>query len=77
MVGRAIPRSALGAGHYARLRSWNDARQCAWHGPWHGTLDNPSTASAVSAIPCVIGAASAYGARARSYGKEKVYGSIP
>ena len=54
--GRAIPRSALCAGHYARLRSWDDARQCAWHGPWHGTLDNPSTASAVSAIPCVIGA---------------------
>ena len=81
MVGRAssqaIPRSALCAGHYARLRSWDDARQRAWHGPWHGTLDNPSTASAISAIPCVIGAASADSARDRTYGKEKVYGSIP
>jgi hypothetical protein len=73
---RAIPRSALCAGHYARLRSWDDARQCAWHGPWHGTLDNPSTASAVSAIPCVIGAGSADSARGRTYGK-KIYGSIP
>jgi hypothetical protein len=29
---------------------------------------NPSAASAVSAIPCVIGAASALGARGRGYG---------
>jgi hypothetical protein len=38
---------------------------------------NPSAASAVSAIPRVIGAAGALSARRRIYGKEKVYGSIP
>ena len=38
---------------------------------------NPSAASAVSAISRVIGAASAFSARGRVYGKEKVYGSIP
>ena len=38
---------------------------------------NPSAACAVSAIPRVIGAASALSARRRGYGKEKVYGSIP
>jgi hypothetical protein len=52
-------------------------RPCAWHGPWHGTLNSPSTASAVGAIPCVIGAARADSARERTYGKEEVYGSIP
>ena len=36
-----------------------------------------SAASAVSAISRVIGAASAFSARGRVYGKEKVYGSIP
>ena len=36
-----------------------------------------SAASAVSAIPRVIGAASAPSARGRGYGKGKVYGSIP
>jgi len=34
---------------------------------------NPSAASAVSAIPRVIGAASALSARERGYGKEEVY----
>jgi hypothetical protein len=34
---------------------------------------NPSAACAVSAIPRVIGAASALSARRRGYGKEKVY----
>jgi hypothetical protein len=38
---------------------------------------NLSAASAISAIPCVIGAASALSAWERGYGKEKVYGSIP
>ena len=49
----------------------------AWHGSWHGTSDTPSTTSAVSAIIRVIGAASAFSARGRGYGKEKFYGSIP
>jgi hypothetical protein len=49
----------------------------AWHGSWHGAPDNPSTASAISAMAHVISAASAESARDRTYGKEKVYGSIP
>jgi hypothetical protein len=36
-----------------------------------------SAASAVSAMFRVIGAASAFSAWRRGYGKEKVYGSIP
>jgi hypothetical protein len=38
--------------------------------------ENFSAAGAVSAIPCVIGAAIGLSARARIYG-EKVYDSIP
>jgi hypothetical protein len=53
------------------------ARRRAWHGPWHGVPDTPSTASAISAITRSISAASALSARGRTYGKEKVYGSIP
>jgi len=49
----------------------------AWHGPWHGTAGNPSTASAISGIARGISAASAFSGRGRTYGKEKVYGSIP
>lgn len=47
------------------------------HGSWHGAPDNPSTASAISAILRVIGAARALSAWGRTYGKEKVYGSVP
>jgi hypothetical protein len=49
----------------------------AWNGPWNGAPDTPSTASVISAITRAIGAASAFGVRGRTYGKEKVYGSIP
>jgi hypothetical protein len=48
-----------------------------WNGSWNGAPDNPSTAGAMSAITRAIGAAGALGARGRTYGKEKVYGSIP
>ena len=43
----------------------------AWHGSWHGETDNSSAASAIGAIPCVIGAARADSARDRSYGKDR------
>ncbi len=56
---------------------WNDARRRAWNGSWNGALSNPRTASAVSVMIRVIGAASALSAQGRTYGKEKVYGSIP
>jgi hypothetical protein len=49
----------------------------ASNGSWNGALDNPSTASAMRAISGLIGAASALSARGRTYGKEKIYGSIP
>jgi hypothetical protein len=49
----------------------------AWTGSWTGAVVNPGAASAVSAMSRAIGAARALGARGRTYGKEKVYGSIP
>jgi len=49
----------------------------AWHESWHGVADSSRSSSAISAMSRVIGAASAYGERGRTYGKEKVYGSIP
>jgi hypothetical protein len=63
----------------ARLdaRVWHGSASLVWHGSWHGRPGNASTASAVSAIFRVIGAGSALSARGRTYGKEKVYGSIP
>jgi hypothetical protein len=45
----------------------------AWHGSWHGAPGSSSSASAISAIGRVIGAARAFSARGRTYGKEKVY----
>ena len=44
---------------------------------WSGALDYPSAASAVSAMTCVIGAASAHGARGRTSCKRQVSGSNP
>jgi hypothetical protein len=52
-------------------------RNRPWTGSWTGSAQNPSAASAISAIARGIVAANAYRARSRSYGKEKVYGSIP
>jgi hypothetical protein len=52
-------------------------RRLAWHESWHGVADNSSAMRAISAMARVIGAASAHGERGRTYGKEKVYGSIP
>jgi hypothetical protein len=49
----------------------------AWNGSWNGAPGNPSTASAISGITRGISAASAFSGRGRTYGKEKVYGSIP
>jgi hypothetical protein len=48
-----------------------------WNVSWNGALDNSSAASAVSAVTCVIGAASAHGARGRTSCKRQVSGSIP
>ena len=76
--GRAVPghlggcrRRDRGARRDAVFRRRYDAR--AWNGSWNGAPDTPSTASAISAITRGIGAASAFGARGRTYGKEKVY----
>ena len=46
-------------------------RAWAWHGSWHGAADNPSAASATSAISRAIGAGSAHNARCHGYGKER------
>jgi hypothetical protein len=37
-----------------------------WNAPWNGALDSASAASAVSAMTCAVGAASAHGARGRA-----------
>jgi hypothetical protein len=47
----------------------------AWNGSWNDALDNPSVASAVSAIFCVIRASSAHGARGRTSCKRQVTSS--
>lgn len=49
----------------------------AWNGSWNGAPDNPSAASAVSAVTCAIGAANAHRARGRTSCKRQVSGSIP
>ena len=38
----------------------------AWNGSWNGALDNPGAASAVNAMTCAVGAASAHGAQGRT-----------
>lgn len=55
--------------HSPRM-SYLTCRQ-SWHGSWHGAADSSSSASAISAIGRVIGAASAQNARGRTYGKER------
>jgi hypothetical protein len=76
---RAILRSPVSAVRVAEhgASAWHGLASPAWHGLWHGAPGNPSTASAISAIARGISAASADSARDRTYGKEKVYGSIP
>ena len=69
-----------GSRHYAWLLPQALSRTlpaAAWTGPWTGAASNPSAASAFSAMSRVIRAARAHAARDRTYGKEKVYGSIP
>jgi hypothetical protein len=65
---------------FRSLRSVTVMGHClpfAWNGSWNGALDNPSAASAVSAMTSAIGAASAHGARGRTSCKRQVSGSIP
>ena len=73
-VGRLITQRRLST-RCPRM-SYLTCRQ-SWHGSWHGAADSSSSTGAISAIGRGIGAASAQNARGRSYGKEKVYGSIP
>jgi hypothetical protein len=56
------------------LRSVTVMGRClpsTWNGLWNGAPDNPSAASAVSAMTCAIGAASAHGARGRTFCKRQ------
>jgi len=48
-----------------------------WTGSWTGASDNPSAASAISAITRVIGAASTLGAGGRTSCKRQASGSNP
>ena len=48
-----------------------------WNGSWNDALDNPSAASAVSAMSCAIGTASAHAARGRTSCKRQASGSNP
>jgi hypothetical protein len=49
----------------------------AWNDSWNGALNNRRAASAVSAMTCVICAASALGARGRTSHNPPVVGSSP
>jgi len=62
-----VPAATLGHVHGA------GGRRGAWHGPWHGVPDTPSTASAVSAITRGISAASAFSAGAVLMVKRRSY----
>jgi hypothetical protein len=67
-------------GEFRSLRPVTVMDHClpsAWNGSWNGALDNPRAASAVGAMTCVIGAASARGAEGRTSCKRQVSGSIP
>jgi len=59
------------------LRPLRSSRARAWNGSWNGAPGHPGTASAIRGITRGISTASAFSGRRRSYGKEKVYGSIP
>jgi hypothetical protein len=65
-----------GPGRYAWLRQ----KRCpppAWNGSWNDAPDYPSAASAIRAMTCAIGAASALGARGRTSCKRQVIDSDP
>ena len=49
----------------------------AWNGSWNVAPDNPSAASAISAMTRAIAAASVLGARGRTSCKRQVSGSNP
>jgi hypothetical protein len=59
-----------------RWKYWSSSPEPPWTGAWTGCRGTASTASAVGAIAGGISAAHAL-APERTYGKEKVYGSIP
>jgi hypothetical protein len=63
--------------YYAGLRSRDIACLLAWTGSWTGGPDNPSAASAISAMTRVICAASTLGAQRRTSGKRQASGSNP
>jgi hypothetical protein len=48
------------------VSSPNDAHRTPWNGSWNGASDSPGTVTAVSAMICPIGAASAIGVRRRT-----------
>jgi hypothetical protein len=60
-----------------RVRNRKEAEPPMWNGSWTGRLHNPRTTRATGATRRAVCAASAGHARDRTYGKEKVYGSIP
>ena len=59
------------------VRSMDDARRRAWHGSWHGMpgISVPWVLSVRFSVASVQPVRSVHGER--TYGKEKVYGSIP
>jgi len=69
--GRAIPRSAVLFSGPVRYGTAGRA------GPGGELAGASGPGAVISAIFRVIGAASALSTRARVYGEEKVYGSIP
>jgi hypothetical protein len=78
-AGRAavVSRSGRRNSPGAWLRCVAPAVAGSWNGSWNGSPGNPSAGSAVSAITCVIGAASACGARGRASHNPPVVGSSP
>ena len=58
-----VPRCASGM---MLTTDGNDLKCLAWTGSWTGAASNPSAVGAVSAMSCVIGAASAHGASGRT-----------
>ena len=66
MAGSAAGADNATLGDVTQSSGMMDVEPWAWTGSWAGSADNPSAASAISAISHAIGTASACAARARA-----------
>jgi hypothetical protein len=76
-VGLLVQRHEAAAGYRRGITRCHEEHVPRWTGPWAGCRGTPSTASVFCALVGIASAAHAPAGPGRTYGKEKVYGSIP